>query len=464
MPRSLVDNHKIINALRRTNAKILTNVSDCWSYGSDNSRLHETPAAVALVTSHEQVLSIVNICNKARIPITARGRGTGTTGAAVPDRGGLVISFERMQNILEIDPKSRTLRAQTGVINQKIQDYCKPYGFFWPPDPGSAEFCTLGGNIACNAAGPKAIKYGTVRENTLGLKAVSGGGKEIIAGVQTTKGVVGLDLTRLLIGSEGTLALITEAVLKLTPLPTHYRTMRVLYRQLESAADAVAAIAAQTFTPSALELIDKTSLLLVKEQAGFDLPREAQAMLLIEADGDEKTIEAATINIRRAAENESLLCFDIASNEEDAMILRDARKKLSPALRQIAGGKINEDIVVPVSKIAAFIRKVEALSKLHQLTIATFGHAGNGNLHVNILFDPEIDKQKQAAQECLLQVLDATLVLGGTLSGEHGIGLVKRDYVRNEIPKNTLDIMHAITRSFDPNNILNPGKSLPSRD
>ena len=461
MPEAVRSGNDWISALGHSGASVLTDAADCWTYGYDNSRLHATPAAVALVTSHEQVMAIVKICNRARIPITARGRGTGTTGAAVPERGGLVVSFERMRDILEIDPGSRILRAQTGALNQEIQDYCKTYGFFWAPDPGSAEFCTLGGNIACNAAGPRAIKYGTARENTLGLKAVSGSGNEIITGTRTTKGVVGLDLTRLLIGSEGTLALITEATLKLTPLPTHYRTMCASYDRLEAAAGAVAAIAAQPMTPCALEIMDQTSLQLLREQSGLNLPQRAQAMLLIEADGDGKTVEAASQSIRNAALNDGMLSFDTAANAHEASTLRNARKQLSPALRKIAAGKINEDIVVPVSKIAPFIRSVEALARQYRLTIATFGHAGNGNLHVNILFDPAAEKQARAAHQCLHEMLNATLAFGGTLSGEHGIGLTKRDYISSEIPAHSLQIMHSITRLFDPNDILNPGKSLP---
>ena len=450
-----------IKRLQNVDAEILTSPSDCWPYGTDNSRLHHLPDAVALVNTHEAVLEIMRVCNEYLIPVTPRGLSSGTTGAAVPIHGGLLISFERMDQIISIDSANRTLRAQSGVTNQAIQDYCKKHGFFWPPDPGSAAHCTLGGNLACNAAGPRAVKYGTCRENTLGIKAVTGGGDEIITGVQTSKGVVGLDLTRLLIGSEGTLALITEAVLKLTPLPEKNRTLSVFYKTVTAAAEAVGNIMAQSFTPCALELMDHVSLKLVRDDDNINIPDAAQAMLLIKIDGNEQTIGAVQQAVQTAAQHQELLICNTAEDEHEATRLSAVRKALSPALRKIASGKINEDIVVPVSKLAPFISKMDALSKAYALTIANFGHAGNGNLHVNILFDRDNEKQASAAKLCLSEVFDTVLRLGGTLSGEHGIGLIKRDYVRREIPQTTLDMMRHITRVFDPKKILNQGKSLP---
>lgn len=448
-----------IRALRDTGADILTSPSDCWPYGGDNSRLHHPPDAVALVHSHKEVTEIVKLCSGQLVPVTARGLSSGTTGAAVPIRGGLVVSFERMNKILGIDPANRTLRAQVGISNQAIQDYCKEYGFFWAPDPGSAEHCTLGGNLACNAAGPRAVKYGTARENTLGLKAVTGIGDEIITGVQTSKGVVGLDLTRLLIGSEGTLAIITEAILKLTPLPELCKTMSIFYSTAAAAAEAAGKIMTQAFTPCALELMDSTSLNLVREYGDATVPENAAAMLLVRVDGSTQTIGACEEAIRSSANHQDMLVCRTANSDAEAEQLAAARKALSPALRRVASGKINEDVVVPVSKLAAFIHKLEALSKTHKLTIASFGHAGNGNLHVNILFDKSDARQTTVAEQCLSEVFDAVLGLGGTLSGEHGIGLVKHEFVKREIPADTLQVMRYIKRVFDPKMILNPGKS-----
>ncbi len=445
-----------------TDVEVLTAPSDCWTYGYDNSRLHAMPDAVVFPLEHEQVAAIVGKCYQHRIAITARGRGTNTTGATVPTRGGIVMSFERMKKIIEINAGDHTLRSQPGALNTEIQNYCKPYGLFWPPDPSSADYSTLGGNLACNAAGPRAVKYGTARENTLGLKAVTGDGKSIVTGTQTTKGVVGLDLTRLIVGSEGTLAMITEATLKLIPSPPHKRIMRACYHSVEAAAHAVTAIMAQAATPSALELMDATSVRLVHRHGDVKLHAETQALLLIEADGDHAALAAAVEGIQRAATNEGLISFDIANNPGEAKKLREARKKLSPTLRSLATGKINEDVVVPVSQLAVFIRKIHAIGDRHRLNIASFGHAGNGNLHVNVLYESKDPEQKHAAERCVSEIFDATLALGGTLSGEHGVGLVKKNYVAREISPETLELSRRIMRVFDPRGIFNPGKGIPS--
>ena len=253
LPRRLVDQ------LRAAAGRpaVLTDPADCWVYGYDNSRLHALPDAVVLAATHEQVAAIVGLCSAAGVPVTTRGRGTGTTGATVPVDGGVVLSLERMNRILAIEPRDRIARVEPGVTNQALQDAAAAHGFFWPPDPTSAAVCTIGGNLGCNAAGPRAIKYGTTRENTLGLRAVTGAGEEIRTGVMTTKGVVGYDFTRLLIGSEGTLAVITEATLKLTPLPEARHTLQATYRSVGAAAAAVSAIMARPVTPCALEFMDR---------------------------------------------------------------------------------------------------------------------------------------------------------------------------------------------------------------
>ena len=459
----MLDGGFIPQLRQSTNAEILTEPADCWAYGYDNSRLQHAPEAVVFAITHEQVVATVCACRDHRVPLTARGRGTGTTGAAVPIQGGVVISFERMDKILEISPTNRTLRAQAGVTNRAIQNSCAPHGFFWAPDPGSTDYSTLGGNLACNAAGPRAVKYGTARENTLGLKAVTGDGKTIITGVQTSKGVVGLDLTRLLIGSEGTLALITEATLKLTPVPTRKKTMRACYRSAETAAAAVATIMAQPATPCALELLDAACLRLVRRHIGGELHPAARALLLIEADGENDTLEETARTIEQAAHNDGLLAFDAAADSRAAELWQ-ARKALSPALRNLAAGKINEDVAVPISELAALIHHLEELGARHRLLIAGFGHAGNGNLHINILYDPDSDAQTAAAERCLADTFDRVLSLGGTLSGEHGIGLTKRDWVAREITPSTLDVTRAVMRAFDPRGILNPEKNIPSEN
>jgi len=442
-------------------ANVLTDPADCWPYGYDNSRRHNPPEAVAFATSHEQVMAVVGLCREHHVPLVARGRGTGTTGATVPLRGGVVLALERMDKILDIDVDNRVMVVQPGVTNQAVQEAAAARGFFWPPDPTSAAFCTVGGNLAYNSAGPRAVKYGTPRENTLGLRAVTGSGAEIRTGVYTTKGVVGYDLTRLLIGSEGTLAVITEATLKLTPLPETKRLLQAVYRDMHSAARAVSRIMAQSVTPCALEFIDGRAIAMIRDYAQIPLPETAGALLMIEVDGQHAAIAAAVDSVSSAARGEGLIDITAAQTAEETAALWATRKALSPALRTIAPKKINEDVVVPVSHMAELIGGLEALSQEFAITIVNFGHAGNGNIHVNLLVNPDDPDEMHRAERCLERVFDLVLKLQGTLSGEHGVGIEKRDFIDREIAAPALELMRGIKELFDPQGILNPDKMLP---
>lgn len=440
---------------------IFTDAGDCLPYGYDNSRLQATPQAVLFATEHEQVCAIARLCHDEDIPLVTRGKGTGTTGASVPQRGGVVLTLERMNRIIEIDAESRFAVVEPGVTNKALQNALAEEGFFWPPDPTSAAVCTLGGNLAYNSAGPRAVKYGTPRENTLGLRAVTGSGETIHTGVKTTKGVVGYDLTRLLIGSEGTLAIITQATLKLTPLPQCKRTLQASYRNIHAAAKAVSSIMRQPVIPCALEFMDGTALDMVRDFSDLQLDPQVGALLMIEVDGSEASIELEAAAVAEAARVEGLLEIHTARNEEEIVRLWKTRKALSPALRNIAPKKINEDVVVPVSRIPALIEGLEALSAEHAITIVNFGHAGNGNIHVNLLLDPDDPVQLAAGETCLASVFDLVLGLDGTLSGEHGIGVVKRPFVAQEIDPVSLRLMQAVKAQFDPRGILNPGIIFP---
>ncbi|MDH5371123.1 MAG: FAD-binding protein [Gammaproteobacteria bacterium] len=441
--------------------QILTDPADVWSYGYDNSRRHAVPDIVVQPNTHEQVHNIVLLCNEYKVPLTARGRGTGTTGATVPLQGGLLLSTEKLNHIIKIDPANRYIVVEPGVTNQEVQDAVKKHGFFWPPDPTSSAYCSIGGNLAYNSAGPRAVKYGTPRDNVFGLRAVTGLGEEIRTGVYTSKGVVGYDLTRLLIGSEGTLAVITEATLKLTPLAESKRTLQLLYSDIESAAQAVSAIMAQPTIPCALEFIDGNAINMIRDYSDISFPEDAGAMLMIEVDGPETQLDFSVEDIKKASQSSSLLELKVATTKEEVEALWATRKALSPALRNIAPKKINEDVVVPVSNIPKLIRGLEKLSNKYQIPIVNFGHAGNGNIHVNLLFNPDDETQNNNAHRCLDDVFDLVLNLDGTLSGEHGVGIEKRDFVDREIEPVTLALMKRIKTEFDPNGILNPGKMFP---
>ncbi|WP_449465840.1 FAD-binding oxidoreductase [Stenotrophomonas humi] len=436
-----------------------TDATALEAHAQDNSWRHALPQGVALPSTREQVQAIVRACREHGVPLVGRGAGTGTTGAAVPTAGGVVLSFARMNRIVEIRAGDRCAVVEPGVLNGDLQQALIPHGLFWPPDPSSADICSIGGNLACNAGGPRAVKYGTSRDNVLGLVAVTGTGELIQCGGAYTKDATGFDLTHLIVGSEGTLGLIVEATLKLAPRPRAQAGLRVLYRDAAAAAAAVSRVMAQPVTPTMLEFMDARSLELLRRN-GAQVP-DAGAMLLIEADGDDDTLPYLLNALAQAAEGDGMLELDVATDGSARDKLWAARRALSPALKSIAPGKINEDVVVPVSRIPELVEGVQQLSAEANLPIVTFGHAGNGNLHVNILYHPNDADENARAHAALPKVFALALGLGGTLSGEHGIGLAKRDFMAQAFSASTLDAMRAIKRALDPDGILNPGKVLP---
>ena len=431
---------------------------DCYAYAYDNSRKYFPPECVIFPLTTAEVVKAVQLCNQFAVPLTPRGRGTGTAGGSLAEQGGASLSMERMTQIISIDTANRVVIAQPGVLNESIQAAVKPSGFFWPPDPSSAAFSSIGGNLATCAGGPHAVKYGTTRDHVLGLTAVTGRGDVIKTGCYTTKGVVGYDLTRLLIGSEGTLAVITEAVLKLTPLPVAKSGLVAHYQNVEQCASVIAAIMKEPQGPSALEFLDSGSLDLIRSRNPGMLPDDSRAMLMIEVDGTEHEISETTTRLLAACQNSGLLQAKPVQNTAD---LWKARKTLSPLLRDIAPKKINEDIVVPVDKIPELLAGLASLSRQYQIPNVNFGHAGNGNIHVNLLIDPDNPGESTRAYECLDQIFDLVIRLNGTLSGEHGIGSEKRPYITKELDEATLALMKQIKLTFDPRNILNPGKLFP---
>ena len=439
-----------------------TDAAALHAHSQDNSWRHALPLGVALPSTREQVQAIVRACREHDVPLVGRGAGTGTTGAAVPTAGGIVLSFARMNRIVEIRAGDRCALVEPGLLNGDLQQALKAHGLFWPPDPSSADICSIGGNLACNAGGPRAVKYGTSRDNVLGLVAVTGTGELIQCGGAYTKDATGYDLTHLIVGSEGTLALIVEATLKLAPRPRAQAGLRVLYRDAQAAAAGVSRVMAQPVTPTLLEFLDARSLELLRRN-GAQVP-EAGAMLLIEADGDDDTLPYLLNALAQAAEGDGMLALDVATDGSARDKLWAARRALSPALKSIAPGKINEDVVVPVSRIPELVEGVQQLSVEAGLPIVTFGHAGNGNLHVNILYHPDDASENARAHAALPKVFALALELGGTLSGEHGIGIAKRDFMTQAFSPSTLATMHAIKRALDPDGILNPGKVLPPVD
>ena len=444
-----------------TRQDVLTAPEDCWVYGYDNSKIHALPLAVVFPTEHQQVIATTEACNQYNIPLTTRGRGTGTTGATTPLKGGLVMSMERMTKLINFSPENRMITVEPGMTNLQVQELAGSKGFFWPPDPTSAAYCSIGGNLAFNSAGPRAIKYGTPRENTLGLRAVTGAGKEIKTGVFTSKGVVGYDLTRLLLGSEGTLAIITEATLKLTPLPEAKRTLLAIYQSVDAAAIAVSSIMSQPFTPCALEFIDDNAIKLIRQYSNISLVKSATALLMIEVDGSEQALNYVAEQVSQAAKNPGLIDIKTATTHAEIKALWQTRNALAPSLRKAAPKKINEDVVVPVTEIPKLIKGLDELSKKHDIPIINFGHAGNGNIHVNLLLNSNKTEHDKKIKHCLDDIFTLVLELNGTLSGEHGVGISKRDFIDRELDANSIELMQNIKNQFDPNGILNPDKIFP---
>lgn len=432
------------------------------SYASDQTPRHCEPLAVAFPHSHDELVGLVQIAYRFRLPLVPRGAGSGNVGGALPVPGALVVSFECMTRVLEFSPDERLIVVESGAVTGEINRIAATRGLFYPPDPGSAEYCRIGGNIAMNAAGPRSLKYGVTRDYVLALRAVAGDGRELRTGCRTSKGVVGYDLTRLLVGSEGTLALISEAVLRLAPAPETVGTLRACYTSAVAACEAVRRLMTQPVNPRALEFMDAAALHAVCEAgAARDLPVAARALLIVEADGAHADVQRQQALLKQALDGPGVIEISAAHAGAETQALWAARRALSSAVKAIAPHKINEDIVVPVTRLAAMLAYIEALAERYRLPIVSFGHAGNGNLHVNIMVHRDDEDEMRRAEACLEALLRKVLQLGGTLSGEHGIGSEKRRFVALEIEPATLDMMRAIKRQFDPVGILNPGKLLP---
>ncbi|MBI5331835.1 MAG: FAD-binding protein [Betaproteobacteria bacterium] len=431
-------------------------------YASDETPRSCPPLAVLFPVSHDQVAAIVRLALAHRLPLVARGAGSGNVGGAMPVPGSVVVSFECMNQVLEFDPVNRLIVVQTGVITDEIDRIARSAGLMYAPDPGSGAYSRIGGNLAMNAAGPRCVKYGATRDHVLGLRAVAGDGRELKTGSRTSKYATAFDLSRLLVGSEGALALITEATLRLVPAPETVATLRVCYGSNAAACAAVQRIMAQPVTPCALEFMDRRSLSAIREYGGAEgLPAGTEAVLMVEADGAREDVPRQIAALEAALHGDGLL--EIQSGFDKAAIVRlwTARKSLSMAVKKIAPRKINEDVVVPIGRLADLVHAIDGLGERYRVPIVSFGHAGNGNLHVNIMVHEDDSEEMARAGACRDALIDVVLSLGGSLSGEHGIGSEKRRYVARELTPETLGFMYDLKRLFDPAGILNPGKKLP---
>ncbi len=431
----------------------------CYAY--DATAFQTMPEAVAFPGTAEEISAILKCANEYRFPVIPRGAGSGMSGGSVPIQGGLVLVMSRFNRIRKIDTQNYLAVVEPGVVNRDLQSAVEAVGLFYPPDPASLSFSTLGGNVAECAGGARAVKYGVTRDYVLGLTVVLPTGEILKTGTQTAKGVVGYDLTRLLVGSEGTLGIFTEFTVKLLPKPESRQPVLVFFDRLDLATQAVVEIFQAGIVPSSLEFMDQPSLQAVEQFLHLGLPREAEAALLIEVDGDRDLVIRQSRRVVQACEQLGAVGIRTASSPQEAEELWKARRSISPALFRIRPNKVNEDIVVPRAQIPEAIRRFQEIGRRLDLMVVSFGHAGDGNIHVNVMFDKKISGQEGKAHQAVEAIFKTVIELGGTLSGEHGIGLAKASYLSWEIDPLPLALMKKIKDLFDPNHILNPGKIFP---
>jgi glycolate oxidase len=427
-------------------------------YGADAVKEKFPPEAVVFPESTAEMVQILKLANEYLFPVTARGGGVGYTGGAVPVDGGIVIGTDRMNKVIEVNADDLYVICQPGLTTFALQQAVEKYGLLFPPDPASYKDSYIGGNIAENAGGMRTPKYGVTKHSVLGLEVVTATGEIIRTGGRTVKNVVGFDLTGLMCGSEGLLGIITEATLKLLPMPEATSTVRASFKSMEAACQVLTRFTPEGLLPMAMEVVDKYCIKAIEENFAFGLSADANAILIVAVDGFKDEVERNAQTIERILQENG--GFDIlrSKNKEEEDKLWDVRRAISPSLMKYGTLKLNEDVVVPRSKVPELISRIEDIGRAHSTFVANFGHAGDGNIHVNFLCNRDDAESIQRARECVRETFALSVELGGSISGEHGIGYVKAQYLDMAIDAPTLEIMKNIKKVFDPNGILNPGK------
>ncbi|GAB7388863.1 glycolate oxidase subunit GlcD [Bacillaceae bacterium] len=435
-----------------TNEALLT-------YSYDATPMYQAmPDAVVFPGSTEEVSAIMKVAGKYKIPIVGRGAGSNLSAGTVPVHGGIVMVMTRMNKLLEIDEENLTATFEPGLVTKTLHQQVEARGLFYPPDPGSMVVSTLGGNIAECAGGLRGLKYGTTKDYVIGLEAVLPSGEVLTTGGKLTKDVAGYDLTKLLVGSEGTLAIITKATVKLLPLPESKRVMLAMFRDMHAAARTVSRIIAAKIIPSTLEFLDNATIRVVEDYARIGLPRDMEAILLIEQDGPEAVVERDLQKIAAICREEKAAEIKVAQSEEEGAELMTARRSALSALARLKPTTILEDATVPRARIAEMVEQINRIAQKYGVTICTFGHAGDGNLHPTCMTDARDKEEIARVEEAFAEIFAAAIRLGGTITGEHGVGLAKAPYLEWKVGKTGVEVMRGIKRAFDPDNIMNPGK------
>jgi len=452
----------VIEELRSIVGKnwVLDTPEDLATYSYDAFLPEFKPDAIVVPSSTEEISGIMRLANRERIPVTPRGAGTSICGGSVAKEGGLIMAFHRMNKIIEIDPENRCAVAQPGVVNADFQKEVARYGLMYPPDPASLFVSTLGGNVALNAGGPRGVKYGVTRDYLLGLEVVLPTGDVIRTGGKTLKNVTGYDLTRLICGSEGTLGIITEIIVKLVPMPPAKVTLQAIFSDLDDAAKTVSAIIGSGIVPTTLELIDKVVLDVIGNYGGAHFRKDAEALLLIEVDGEAALVQSQGERIEKFCKERGSVEVERARTTEEAEKLWQARRTAFGAVASLMPNCIVEDATVPVKRLPEMIRKILELAGKYRLKIGVLAHAGDGNLHPLIMTDLRDKDEMGRIDRALEEMYAVAIAMGGTLSGEHGIGIAKKRFLEMEFSPSALRIMRGIKKVFDPNNILNPGSFL----
>ncbi len=440
-------------------ANVLTQKEDLIPYGFDGTAaLKQLPRAVVFPRTAEEIATILRLAREHRTPIVTRGSGTGLSGGSIPVAGAIVMCLLKLDRILEVDTKNLTMLVEPGVVTQKIYDTADAAGLFYPPDPGSMKISTIGGNVAENAGGLRGLKYGVTRNYVMGLEVVLADGTVCRLGNKCVKDVAGYNLRDLFIGSEGTLGVITKVLLKLLPKPAARQTLLATYAQMDAAAETVSAIIAAKIIPCTLEFLDRKTIRCVEDFAKVGLPLDAEALLLIETDGHPAAAEDEATRIEALAKANGATSVNRAANAAEATKLATARRSAFSALARLKPTTILEDATVPRSELAKMIRFIEQTAAKHRLDIATFGHFGDGNLHPTFLTNERDAAEMHRVEEAMKEIFDFALSLGGTITGEHGVGLAKRAYLRQQLGEGSYRLLEMVKGAVDPEGILNPGK------
>lgn len=437
---------------------VLTSFEERLCYGYDSTPAAFPPDLVVRPSSTEEIQKIIELANLYLFPVIPRGAGTGLSGGSVPIKGGVVLDLTRMDQILEIDEENLVAVVESGVVTARLQEEVEKRGLFYPPDPASLKTSTIGGNVAECAGGPRGFKYGVTRDYILGLEVVTPTGDLLKIGGKTVKNVTGYDLVRLFTGSEGTLGIITKIILRLIPKPEAKKTMMAVYPRIDDATQTVTLIIRKGIIPVTLELMDDLTILCVENYLHLGLPLDVEAILIIEVDGPADLVEKQAKQVADLCRERGARKVKIAENEREEEEIWVARRAVSAAVVQIKPTKISEDIAVPRSQIPTMVRRLKEIASRYQLDLVIFGHAGDGNLHPNILCDQRDLEEMKRVEKAVGELFQAAVELGGTLSGEHGIGTMKAPYLKLETGDVGYKVMYAIKKALDPQNILNPGK------